>query len=171
MDKLTSIILPDDPRKMASDFVDQKVIPTTLDWLYGLAQSALDSIFNRTTPSSHKHDITSYSTSSKSYAPVRSLSKSREYEREMAPDLTNIEFYSEEDAYHVLDLLRERIDRYRIATVGYYLECCDQKTTPEAFNFGWRHLGNIPVKWYRTPGGSKKWYVTLPTPMHIDNRY
>ncbi len=157
-------------------FIDEVVVPATLDWLYDLASSFINDIFKTgnngrssgsTLPMMYRGGNTSYSNyyrSAKNRQETKLGSKTRLSYRD-------ISYKTRADAEKVLFALRETAEHYQITTVSDFLEFsnapADMCSSWTLTTIGWTlpMLERIRIN----RGGNGMFYLDLPNPVQIDH--
>lgn len=156
-------------------FIDEVVVPATLDWLYDLTSSFINNIFKTgnngrssgsTLPMMYRGGNTSYSNyyhSAKNRQETKLGSKTRSSYRDIG-------YKTRADAEKVLFALRETAEHYQFAMVSDFLEFsnapADMRSLWTLTAFGWTlpMLEHIRISLCR----DGMFYMDLPNPVPID---
>lgn len=155
--------------EMKTTFVDEVLIPQTMDWLYDLGTDFLSGILQssksapRRSGSSLFGRTTDYGSRFRSSA--RGRRERRDEREEDIRDYEEISFDTRQHAEKVLAKMIGAIEDYKMVTVRDLMTWSGLKTTWTDEKFGWTDLNS--ARSYRGKDG--RYYLDLPEPRPIED--
>jgi len=160
---------------LKTNFVQDVIVPRTMDWLYELGSNMLNDLFKTNRSSSGRSLGSSRSGHSDygSYFRGTSRGSSRREPRDDSRhkndirDWEEISFDSRADAERVISSMIATIDEYQIATIADLFDFSGIDSAPSwADNkYGWTVLDNARTE----RGRDGRFYLVLPKPMAIED--
>lgn len=162
---------------MKSNFVEDVILPTTLDWLYGVASSFINDMFKTPGGRSSGSTLPSSLRTKKSYNEYwRGSSSRRDRDRRRERDedprdevisYEDISFATKGEAEKVISSMRATLIDYEesVVTIADLCYFSDVPSTWADNKYGWTNLDD--ARSWRARDG--RYYLDLPKPMPIDN--
>lgn len=153
--------------EMRTTFVDEVLIPQTMDWLYGVGIDFLSDLFH-TSRSSGRRGTSAFSRNTDYSSKFRTHGRrERRSERtEDVRDYEDISFDNRQDAERVLAKMIATIEKYDgTVSVADLLSFTGFKTTHVDEKYGWTDLNN--ARTYR--GRDGRYYLDLSEPLPIED--
>ena len=157
--------------EIKTNFIEEVIVPTTLDWLYGVASSLVNDMFK--SPSRGSLLPSSYRSKS-SYSGYYDYSERRDRKRDRRDyddrnrstnSYEDISFDSRQAAEKVITQLQLDIEQYKMVTISDLCDYADVSDSWADRNYGWTNLDK--AKTFRARDG--RFYLDLPKPTPIDN--
>lgn len=152
--------------EMKNTFVDEVLIPQTMDWLYDLGTDFLSGILQSSKSSSKRSGSSLFGRtdySSRFHGNTHGKRERRDEREENVRDYEEISFDTRPDAERILMKMMAAIERYQIVAVSDLLSWSGFKTSWTDEKFGWTDLSKAKV--YRVNG---RYYLDLPEPHAIE---
>ena len=157
-------------QEIKTNFIEDVILPSTLDWLYDVCASFVNDMFkspgsSRGSTLPKQYNKTSYS----SYYKGSTLKSSRDRRRNDDDDYVetykDISFPSRKEAEKVIANLRGTLMEYEIVTISDLCQFSGVGETWADRKYGWTNLDR--ARSFR--GNDGRYYLELPEPMAIEN--
>ena len=155
--------------EMKNTFVDEVLIPQTMDWLYGLGTDFLSDVFQTSRASSGRRSVSSrrgfidYGSKSRD---IRGRRERRSEREDDVQDYEEISFGTRQDAERVLTKMIATIERYDgTVSVADLLSFSGFKTTYVDRKYGWTKLDRARA----CRGKDGRYYLDLPDALPIED--
>ena len=150
-------------------FINEVLIPNTLDWLLDLGTNFLSNILQTPYDSSGRRSSRSFSRGYKSYSDsyerIHGKRERRSEHVEDVRDYESIYFDTRQDAERILSKLQSDIHKYGTVTIRDLFSYCGLKSSWTDAKYGWTNLDKARA--FRERDG--KYYLELPEPFPIDD--
>ena len=155
---------------MKTTFVDEVLIPQTMDWLYDLGTDFLSGVFQSSRSSSGRRSSSIFGRGNVDYTKrfrgVQGRRERRNEREEDVRDYEDISFDTRQDAERVLSKMIGTIERYDgTVSVADLLSFTGFKTSYTDRKYGWTNLEK--ARTYR--GRDGRYYIDFPEPMPIED--
>lgn len=144
----------------ATPFMDNVIIPSLKSWLRDTLYGLIDSIFKSGNGGysqgryrSYYDDYPSYRSKTNTRYDYSNNYNEKPRAVKIPNDYTDIVLDSREDAENVLDLLRELIDKYGVASIMDLYDVCGLSCDFTYDKYGWHDLNHQIARVVRTSGG------------------
>ena len=155
--------------EVKTSFVNEVLVPQTMDWLYGLCSNFLCDVFQTTNTSSGRKRSSfgsGFTDYSNRFSSARSRRARRDEREEDIRDYEDIQFDTRQDAERVLSKMRANIERYDgSVTIRDLFSFCGLKSSWTDEKYGWTKLDKARA--YR--GRDGYFYLDLPEPFPIED--
>lgn len=150
-------------------FVDEVLIPQTMDWLYNLGTDFLSDVFQSSRSSSGRRGTSIFGREridyNKRFHGTHGRRERRSEREEDVRDYEDISFDTRQDAERVLARMNSTIDKYDgTVYVADLLSFTGFRTNHTDHKYGWTNLDRARV--YRAKDG--RYYLDLPEPLPIE---
>lgn len=164
------IIVPN-VEELKNNFIDDVIVPQTMDWMSSLLFGMLNEIFKTPGSSSSSYFSGRYRDYNKAYRSSSGLGSSRRTERrnesrrDDVRDWEQVCFDTRSDAERVISSMKATIMDYQVVTIGDLFSFAGIESSWTDNKYGWADLSRARA----VRGRDGKFYLDLPNPMAIDD--